>query len=460
MSGLYKKEDLVGMPVLVLGISMSGVSAARLLKKFGADIFISEKSGFAKVQEYIKVLEDEGIRYETGGHDLNRFVKPDFVVVSPGIPLTAPVILELIETGCPIYSEIEVASWFYEGKVVAVTGSNGKTTVTSWIDHLLKGAGKKSEATGNIGYPFCDLIREKPETEFAVVEVSSYQLETIKTFRPDIAILTNITPDHLERHGSMKEYARVKSLIWENQNFRNSVILNENSELIRNITSSIKCEKLTYSIDDIENEEDNFITTRGKSIEIKSKSRYEKLIETNEIMLKGSHNLENALMVAAVGIVLEIEKDDICRSLRSFRGVEHRLEVVANNGRLWINDSKATNVDSLRVALNAVEGPIWLIAGGTDKGDSYEPLRDLVQERVKKLLLIGDGAKRFEDELGDIVEVAQCETLDNAVKLATIDAEKGSKILLSPGCASFDQFKNFEERGKRFKELVQGVVIT
>jgi len=452
---MYSDEELFGVPVLVLGASKSGLAASRLLKSLGADVYVSELRPAEKIPEAIEKMEELGVTYEVGGHTLKGFPAPQFAVVSPGIPTNAPIVQAMTNRGRPVFSEIEVASWFFYGTLIAVTGSNGKTTVTSWIEHTLQDAGLNAKAAGNIGYPFCDMILDYPRTTHAVVEVSSYQLESITTFRPHVSVLTNITPDHLERHGSLKEYAKAKSRIWINQDVNDWAILPGGDELIASISTSIRPQKVHVRMDKCPI---GGAGLEGESIYLDMIKDRENIININELPIKGNHNVANAIATAAACRVLQLKPSEISKGLKSFHGVPHRLEVVGQNGRIWINDSKATNVDSLRVALEAVNGKIWLIAGGEDKGATYEPLRSLINEKVEKMLLIGSGAQRLFDELGDLTQVEMCETLENAVNKAALEAEIGITVLLSPGCASFDQFENFEDRGDRFRELVREVV--
>ncbi len=455
MNTVYLPESLKGLHAWILGLARSGIAAARLLNENGMRVFVTEIRHESEVKEDADFLRSLGIEVQSGGHRFDNLEIPEFAVLSPGIPLDAPAVRYLRDKGCKLYSEIEVASWFHNGIIVSVTGSNGKTTVTTWIAHLLRGAGYDALAAGNIGYPFCDLVRNRPKTSIAVVETSSYQLETIKSFHPKIAVITNISPDHLERHKTMEEYTRIKARIWENQSENDLVIIPVDDESIDNVKQSIpgnielfsteKCPEGGAGI------HDNMLVfvNPGENLQLVSK---------DEIPVPGRHNTANALATALVARKLEVSIVDIREGMRSFPGLPHRLEIVGENGRTWVNDSKATNVESLRVALEAVQKPVWLIAGGRDKGDSYSPIEKLVREKVDRLLLIGEGAERLERELGDVASSVVLETLENAVNMANREAEEGTTVLLSPGCASFDQFKNFEDRGDYFRKLVGEVI--
>lgn len=455
MNAFRSADELQGKPVLVLGMGRSGMAAVRLLHAVGAKVFVSESRSADQVAAEIEELKRYGIPFETGGHDLADFPLPDVAIISPGMSPNSPVVKRLADAGRPVVSEIELASWLYLGTIIAVTGSNGKTTTTLWIEHVLKQAGLDAVACGNVGYAFSDLVREHPRATHAVVEVSSYQLETILTFRPHVSVLTNITPDHLTRHGDLEGYAKAKARLWMNQDPTDWAVLPDGDPLIGRISTSIRPQKVHVSL--------SSCPTGGAGLEdgalwLQMNGERERVLGFDELPIPGMHNAANALCAAAACRVLQLTTDEIAQGLKSFTGVPHRLEMVGQNGRLWVNDSKATNVDSVRVALEAVTGPIWLIAGGQDKLAPYEPLRDLVAEKVKRLLTIGEGAERFEKELGDIVLFQRCGTLEAAVELAAREAEIGVTVLLSPGCASFDQFKNFEERGERFRALVGEVV--
>ncbi len=448
---MFSTEEIQGTNALVLGASRSGMAAARLLKDAGAKVFVSELRPLDAVETVAAELDSLDIVLETGGHRLKGFPLPDFAVVSPGIPTNAPIVDQLRRQGRSVVSEVEVASWFYVGTVIAITGSNGKTTVTRWIEHTLREAEVNAVACGNIGYPFCDMVHEQPKVTHAVVEVSSFQLETISSFHPHVSVLTNISEDHLDRHGSMEAYAEAKARVWMNQDEKDYAVLPSGDDLIASISLSIRPHTIEVSLD--------HLPKMGAGIEegeirLQLNGETESIMGVDDLPIPGRHNIANALCAAAACRVLNLSVGELQQGLKTFPGVPHRLEVVTNNGRVWINDSKATNVDSMRVALEAVRGPVVLIAGGRDKGAPYTPLRDLIKEKVAGLLLIGEGADRLKVELGDLVDAECVGDLPVAVRAADKLAEPGSTVLLSPGCASFDQFKNFEERGDVFRDLV------
>ncbi len=455
MNAFRSADELRGKPVLVLGMGRSGIAAARLLHTAGANVYVSEARPASQVRLQMEQLDELGVIHETGGHALRDFPMPDVAVISPGVSPGIPVIKRLMEAGRPVVSEIELASWLYVGTLVAVTGSNGKTTTTLWIEHLLRQAGLDAVACGNVGYAFSDLVWERPGATHAIVEVSSYQLETILSFRPHISVLTNISPDHLTRHGDLEGYARAKARIWMNQDQSDWVVLPEEDPLVAQISTSVRPQKVPVSLASCP---EGGAGLEDGALWLKMNGQRERVIALEELPVPGLHNAANALCAAAACRVLMLSVDEIASGLKSFPGVPHRLEVVGRNGRTWVNDSKATNVDSVRVALEAVPAPVWLIAGGQDKGAPYEPLRGLIAEKVTRLLTIGEGADRIERELGDLVPPQRCGTLEAAVELAAAEADAGVTVLLSPGCASFDQFRDFEQRGERFRSLVGEVL--
>lgn len=448
----YSPDELAGRPVWVLGLGRSGQAAAKLLKDHEAEVFVTEVRPREEVRLAAEDLEREGIEVQTGGHDFTGRPLPEFAVLSPGIPTSAVVVEWLTRRGRPVFSEIEVASWFYYGTVVAITGSNGKTTTTRWIAHVLQQAGLSAVATGNIGYPFCSLVREQPKATHAIVEVSSFQLESIQGFRPHVAVITNISPDHLDRHGDIQSYARAKARIWENQDEHDWAVIPLGDRLVAEISLSIKPQKVYVSLEECPR---GGAGLEGGKLLLDLSGKREVLLPAAELPLPGRHNIANAISAAAACSVLQISSREIAAGLRTFPGVEHRLELVGRNGRTWINDSKSTNVDSLRVALEAIPGPVWLIAGGRDKGTPYAPLEPLVRDRVERLLLIGEAARRIEEELGSAAAVCVCGTLEKAVQYAAQFAPPGVSVLLSPACASFDQFENYEQRGETYRRLVE-----
>lgn len=455
MNAIHSREELIGKPVLVIGMGRSGMAAARLLSAVGADVFVTESRPVEQVQLQLRELEAMNIAWEAGGHEQALKSEVGFAIVSPGVPISAPVVKALKDAGRPIYSEVELASWFYLGTIIAVTGSNGKTTTTLWIEHLLRQAGIDAVACGNVGYSFSDMVREYPTATQAVVEVSSYQLESVLTFHPHVTVLTNISPDHLERHGSLEVYAEAKARIWMNQDMGDWAVMPDGDELVARISASIRPHKISVSMYGCP---EGGVGLEGEILWLNTRGRRTSLLALEDLPLPGMHNAANALSAAAACDVLQVTAEEIAEGLKSFAGVPHRLETVGENGRIWINDSKATNVDSVRVALEAVHGPVWLIAGGQDKGASYEPLSGLVKDKVEKILTIGAGSTRIADELGGFAEIVPCDTLEKAVGYAAKEARVGVTVLLSPGCASFDQFHDFEDRGERYRALVKEVV--
>ena len=446
------KNEIAKMSVWILGMRRSGLAAARLLHHYGAEVFVTEKDPADRVAQEVQQLNDLGIASETDGHRYQNRPLPDFAVISPGIPLNVPIIDFLKEQQVPVYSEIELASWFYHGVIIAVTGSNGKTTITHWIAHLLKTAGLDALAAGNIGYPFSELVLHHPETQYAVVEVSSFQLETIDSFHPKIAILTNLSPDHLDRHGDLLNYGRVKKRISNNQEAQDFLLLPETDPSILRLVENVKAAKFFINTESIP---ENGAGFKDGELFFIFEGNEEKILQRVEIPLPGRHNLENALFSSLAVRLLSLPTARIREGLRTFPGVAHRLQTILNNGRIFINDSKSTNVESLKVALEAVAAPIWLILGGRDKGTPFDPVKQLVAVKVERILLIGEAAERIEKELAGLAPIIHCGTLERAVRLAAEEAPIGRTILLSPACASFDQFENYEHRGVVFQALVE-----
>ncbi|MDP8205536.1 MAG: UDP-N-acetylmuramoyl-L-alanine--D-glutamate ligase [Candidatus Electryonea clarkiae] len=455
MNPMPEPLSLAEKNIWVIGLAGSGMAAARLLKKADAKVFITENDDNSLLRERAEKLRDLGIEVQTGGHNFEGHDLPAFAVLSPGVPLNSPVVESLRNERYPVYSEIEIAQWFFKGKIIGITGSNGKTTVTAWMEYLLREAGYDAVAAGNIGYPFCDLVREKPETRYAIVEISSYQLETIKWFHPHISVFTNITPDHLLRHGNMEAYAEAKARIWKNQITDDWAVLPCDDESVMRMAESIHPGKFAFSF---EEQPGHGVFLKEGQIVIRDKDDLTTIINLEELQIPGIHNVANAMSVSAAAWKLGLKVEEIKSGLAGFSGVPHRLEIVHDNGRTWINDSKSTNVESLRVALEAMEDNVWLIAGGQDKGDSYKPLIENVKNKVSCMLLIGEGSGRIAVELGEYTRVIQCGTLEKAVKTASKEAGRGATVLLSPACASFDQFMNFEDRGDHFRQMIRETI--
>jgi UDP-N-acetylmuramoylalanine--D-glutamate ligase len=446
---LHKKK------VSVIGAVRSGVAVAQLLRSQGADVFVSDSSSADKLLSSISVLQSEEIEFEVGKHS-DRVYQCELMVISPGVPSNAPVVLEAQKRRIKVVSELEAGSWFCKSPIAAITGSNGKTTTTTLIGRILDHAKKKHFVAGNIGTAFSSIVLELAETDVAVLEVSSFQLDHIETFRPKISILLNITPDHMDRYDhSIEKYAASKARIFKNQRQDDVLIYNADDKWTNQVVSQAQNRTIPFSIQKKLNEgafveNDQLVTSLGG---VKTE-----VIDIDQIFIKGLHNLYNSMAAVLAGQLLGVKADSIQSTLKTFEGVEHRLEFVRelNNVRYY-NDSKATNVDSVWYALQSFKEPIVLLLGGRDKGNDYSRLTELVKKQVKAIVAIGESADKVEHAFRGISTITKTASIDEAVSTAHSIAQSGDVVLLSPACASFDWFKNYEHRGRVFKELVKNL---
>lgn len=446
--------DIKNKKVTVIGAARSGVAVSKLLKSKGADVFVSDSGSEEKLKNFLDELSAEGIGYETGKHS-DKVYDTDFLVISPGVPSNIPVIIKYLDSGKEVFSEIEVASWFNKAKIVAVTGSNGKTTTTTLIYEIFKGNNRKCFAAGNIGDPLSNFVANSTSETLGALELSSFQLDHIKTFRPFISIIMNITPDHLDRYGTFENYANSKARIFMNQTEEDYLIYNYDDPVVTKIVEKAGCKKLPISLKE-EVTEGAFV--RNNEIVIKLDAEPKVLIDSRNIGIKGKHNLYNSLAASLAAYLCSLATEEISKSLISFKGVEHRLEFVRElEGVKFYNDSKATNVDSVWYALESFKEPVILIAGGKDKGNDYTSIIPLVKEKVKSAVLIGQGAQKLHDALSPITKTVFAETMDDAVRKSYELARPGESVLLSPACASFDMFNNYEHRGQVFKNCVMSL---
>ncbi len=436
----------------VLGAARSGLAAARLLHAGGAAVLVSEQASEERMAAVAAELRQEGIPCEFGGHSVRAFEAGCFVV-SPGIPSDAPALVRAASLGIEVISEIELGARLCPAPIIAVTGTNGKTTTTTLIGELFMDAGADTIVAGNIGTAFCDALRERPAPQIAVLEVSSFQLDHCSTLHPVVAVLTTITPDHLYRyHGSMVEYTDAKRRVFRNQNASDAVIYNADTPSTVDAVADAPSQRLGFSVTrTLERggwrEGDALVISLGGGVET--------LCRIGDLRIGGAHNHRNILSAAIAARLRGVPLDSIRRTLATFRGVEHRLEAVRTlDGVDWINDSKATNVDSVVTALESIERPIILIAGGRDKEAPYNPLLVLVRERVRAAVLIGEAAPIIEAALGGVTRTVRAADMADAVIIARSLAQCGDVVLLSPACSSFDMFADFEERGRVFKSLV------
>ena len=441
--------------IVVLGGGESGVGTAILAKKMGFKVFLSD-SGIIK-DKYRDILNSHNINFEENSHTKDIILKADEVVKSPGIPDTSLIVQELKEKGTSIISEIEFASRYTSAKLICVTGSNGKTTTVNLIYHILKSAGLNVGLCGNVGNSFALQVAEK-DFDYYVLELSSFQLEGLIEFRADIAVLLNITPDHLDRYNNdMQEYINAKMRIIRNQRVNDSFIYWEDDPIVTREIEKLKPEVTCYPFGEFKKEHTVGYTENGKLF-INTKGNMFNM-ELELLALEGMHNVYNSLASGIVAKLRDITDDQLRISLSDFQGVPHRLEKVATvRGVQYINDSKATNVNSCWYALKSMRSKTVLILGGTDKGNDYSEIDDLVRSKARALIFLGkDNSKLHTFFDGKVEEIRDASSMKEAVDLAYKLAQKGDVVLLSPCCASFDLFKNYEDRGDQFKECVRNL---
>jgi UDP-N-acetylmuramoylalanine--D-glutamate ligase len=491
--------ELAGKRVLVVGVGKSGLAAARFLKERGARVTVSDARPAALIAELPSLVE-QGIAVEAGSHGLLTFRRQDLIVVSPGVPMSTPELKQVRAMGMPIIGELELGWRFLEGEVVAITGSNGKTTTTALMGEILKADGRATLVGGNIGRPVTEMVAESVELSrrsekeadpvaerdgltrgpvqqagpstslcsaqddnfvegagkvWSVLEVSSFQLETIVEFRPRIAMVLNITPDHLDRHGSFEAYAAAKARITERQTAEDFLVLNAEDKNAQMVAAHTQAQIYWFSP---RRQVKQGAFVHGESIFFRASegAQPEPVMPVVEIPLTGAHNVENVLAAICAARLAGVPSATIRTAVAAFHAVEHRLEFVRElDGVRYFNDSKATNVDATVKAVESFAGGIYLILGGKDKDSDYAAMGPLLRERVKTVITIGSAAEKIEHQLAGVVKIERAETLQRAVALARQVAVAGDTVLLAPACASFDQFENYEHRGRVFKELVR-----
>jgi UDP-N-acetylmuramoylalanine--D-glutamate ligase len=446
--------ELKGKKVLVVGLGKSGLAAALFLRRKGAQVTVSDVRSAAALGKDIPALLDEGIMVEAGGHGLLTFRRQDLIVVSPGVPLDTPELVQVRNFGLPVIGELELASRFLLGKTLAITGSNGKTTTTSLCGEILTASFPHVRVGGNIGVPVIALVDESHDDGWSVLEVSSFQLETTYQFHPNIAVILNITPDHLDRHGNLENYIAAKERIFANQVPEDVLILNADDDVASRAAARTKSRIFWFSHTRIVRQ-GAFVHDGAVYFRATEQSAPEFILKVSAIPLKGQHNVENVLAAVCASCLAGVAPEIIRAAVERFRAVEHRLEFVANvNGVDYYNDSKATNVDAAMKAIAAFPSGIHLILGGKDKGSDYRLMRPLIQKRVKAIYTIGAAAEKIITHLEGSAPLVNSGTLDVAVTKAAEVAQPGEIILLAPACSSFDQFENYEQRGQVFKDLV------
>jgi UDP-N-acetylmuramoylalanine--D-glutamate ligase len=446
--------ELKGKKVLVVGLGKSGLAAAMFLRRRGAQVTVSDLRSAQALSKEIPSLLEAGILVEAGGHGLLTFRRQDLIVVSPGVPLSTPELVQVRNLGLPIIGELELAARFLQGNVLAITGSNGKTTTTSLCGEIFSAGGFETLVAGNIGLPVIEVVDQSKPGAWSVLEVSSFQLETTQSFHPRIAVILNITPDHLDRHGTFENYRAMKEKIFANQTGEDYLILNGDDPVAEQAASRAHSQIFWFSRSKIVRC-GAFVMNGMVVFRASEQAKPVPVIPVSDIPLKGGHNVENVLAAVCAACLANISAEAIAQAVASFRAVEHRLEFVASiQGVDYYNDSKATNVDATAKAIASFPGNIHLILGGKDKDSDYTQLNALLRERVKAVYTIGSAAEKIEGQIAGVTKVIRAGNLEAAVDQAATQAEAGDVVLLAPACSSFDQFENYEQRGKAFKKTV------
>ncbi|MFN0157760.1 MAG: UDP-N-acetylmuramoyl-L-alanine--D-glutamate ligase [Bacteroidota bacterium] len=442
----------------VIGGARSGIAVAKLLRANGATVFLSDVAPLDKMLSVRKELENADIATEFGVNS-SRVLEAEVLVLSPGVPSGIPIVKEALARGLKVVSEIEAASWFCPAPMIAVTGTNGKTTTTTLLGRMFHDARRQYAVAGNIGTAFSQVVGELGAEATAILEISSFQLDHIETFKPKVSVILNITPDHLDRYEhSFEKYAASKCRVFENQRSGDVVVYNDDDEVTRSLVEKHihpQVMKLPFSVQHRVEQggylDDDHVRVRvgGADVEI---------IGKDDISIRGVHNLYNAMAATLAARALNISTASLRSTLRNFKGVEHRLEFVREvNGVTYVNDSKATNVDSVWYALQSFDKPLVVLLGGRDKGNDYSRLTDLVKKNARAIVAIGESAEKVESAFRDIVPLKKAGSMNDAVQMAGALATKGDIVLLSPACASFDWFDNYEHRGRVFKEIVMAL---
>jgi UDP-N-acetylmuramoylalanine--D-glutamate ligase len=443
--------ELKNKRVLVVGLARTGIATALFCAERGGAVTATDARGEAEIGDAAAKVRDAGVKLELGVHNENTFLHQDLIIPSPGVPADAPPLQAARAKGVTIWSEIELAYRFRKGKLIGITGSNGKTTTTSLVEHILRSASFSTILAGNIGTPLISCVERMTHDTVTVVELSSFQLELIQSFRTDISVFLNLTPDHLDRHHSLELYSKAKARIFENQGEEDFAILNADDP---GTTPLAPTRPHVYWFSRKQRAAQGAFL-RGDDIVFRNDGKEEAVLKREEAPLPGNHNLENVLAAVAAARIAGASAKAVGEGVRSFTGVEHRLEFVSEiNGVRYYNDSKATNVDATLKALDSFPGRILVILGGKDKGSDYTPLQTPLRERAILALLIGAAADKIASQIDGAVAIERAGTLDRAVEIASQAARAGDVVLLAPACASFDQFENYEHRGRVFKALV------
>jgi UDP-N-acetylmuramoylalanine--D-glutamate ligase len=444
--------ELRKMRVLVVGLARTGIATALFCAKHNAIVTATDARPAGELGDVPARMEEAGVRLELSGHQEKTYLAQDLIVPSPGVPADDPLLVKARSKRITVWPEIELAYRFLEGEMIGITGSNGKTTTTTLVHHILKIAGRDAILAGNVGTPLISFADAMKATTWSVVELSSFQLELTDRFRPDIGVVLNITPDHLDRHKTMEAYTAAKARIFAKQTELDAAVLNADDTP----TVALAPKKPQVFWFSRKERVKQGACVRGEDIVMMHHGKKDFVMKIADIPLPGAHNVENVLAAVTAARLAGVNVGTIGFAVKNFAGVEHRLEFVAEiHGVRYYNDSKATNVDATLKALDAFPGGILIILGGKDKGSDYTAMQKPLREKVKLALLIGAAADKIEGQIAGSVAIERAETLQNAVQLASQAAQAGDIVLLAPACASFDQFENYEQRGRVFKELVQ-----
>lgn len=447
----FKTMELNGKKVLVAGLARTGLATVKFLNERGAIISTSEVKPESELSEVAQSLKELSVSAEWGGHTAGHFLEQDLIVLSPGVDPALKPVQKAMGRGIRVISEIELASCFIDIPIIAITGTNGKTTTTLLVGEMLKEGGKRVGVGGNVGDPLILFAGAQSLYDMLVVEVSSFQLEGIEAFRPRCSVLLNITEDHLDRYSKYEDYIEAKARIFKNQTPEDTAILNRDDPIVMRYAQKVKPKKFLFSLREAVAEGSFF---NGKDIVLRLGGKEESFAMSGS-PLKGIHNVENMMAAVVAARCFGSSKEAIQRVINRFKGLEHRLEFVREVGGIsYYNDSKGTNVGSVVKSLQSFQEPVVLIAGGKDKMTDLTPLRGLIQGRVKRMILIGEAKERMARELGPLTDTVMAETMEEAVLMAHHTARRGEVVLLSPGCSSFDMFRDYKERGEVFKEAV------
>jgi UDP-N-acetylmuramoylalanine--D-glutamate ligase len=455
------REYYKGKQVVIIGLARSGESAAKLLIKLGANVLISDQKDEEQLKEIVDRLKSEypQIEFHLGGHPEEIFDGVDLVVVSPGVPYNIPILEKVRGKGIPVIGEIELAYGVCRSPIIAITGTKGKSTTSTLTGQILSKTYKKGKVVvaGNIGIPLSNYVLDLIESDLLVLEISSFQLETTANFRPKVSVILNIMQDHLDRHKDLEEYFNAKYRIFANQTEEDYTILNADDPLASACASRNRAKVLMFSS---QQKLDNGVYLENGNIMAKLPDSDKIIVcKSDDLRIHGRHNLENAMAAIIVSLIYDADTNEVADVLRNFNGIEHALEFVGEaNGIKFINDTKATNVVSLKAALESMSNGVVLIIGGRDKGNDYTPIIPLIKDKVKHLVIIGESADKIQKSLEGVTNPHRAKSMEDAVFTAYKLAVRGDSVLLSPACASFDMFQDYAERGRIFKEIAKRIV--